>query len=320
MNQQETRQEENILPKKEAETNPSYGCIPEQRPIRQLIEYGIVNLNKPSGPTSHQVADTVKKIVEVSRAGHSGSLDPHVSGVLPIALEKATRITEFLLLSEKEYVAWMHLHKEVEEERLKRTLNEFIGVITQLPPRKSAVKRQERQRKVSRIDILEIRKKEVLFSVSCQAGTYIRKLIHDMGQRLGVGAHMAQLIRTKAGPFTNKSWHALQDLKDAYEFCKEEIRKVILPYERAVDNLKKVWVLDSTVSSLCHGSSLGVPGIAKIEKNILPHDKIALMTLKGELVSIGVAQLSSQEMLLNAKGLAAIPYKVFMEPNTYKSS
>ncbi len=243
--------------------------------------------------------------------------------MLPIALEKATRITEFLLLSEKEYVAWMHLHKEVEEEKLRRTLTEFIGVITQLPPRKSAVKRQERQRKISRIDILEIRKKEVLFSARCQAGTYIRKLIHDMGQRLGIGAHMAQLIRTKAGPFTNKSWHTLQDLKDAYEFCKEgdekEIRKVILPYERAVDNIKKVWVLDSTVSSLCHGSSLGVPGIAKIEKNILPHDKIALMTLKNELVSIGVAQLSSQEMFLNARGLAAIPYKVFMEPNTYKN-
>ena len=175
---------------------------------------------------------------------------------------------------------------------------------------------------MSYINLLEIQDKEVLFRVGCQAGTYIRKLIHDMGQELKTGAHMAQLIRTKAGPFTYKTWHVLQDLKDAYEFYKEgddtEIRKVVLPYEQVVSSMKKIWVHDSAIDTLCHGSSLGVPGVSKCHANILPRDHVAFMTLKEELIGIGVAQLTSQEMYHNQKGLAAVSNKVFMERGTYK--
>lgn len=161
---------------KEAHSNPKYGCKPEERPIKRLIDYGIINVNKHSGPTSHQIADYVKKILNLAKVGHSGTLDPSVTGVLPIALGSATRIVQTLLPAGKEYVALMYLHKNIPEDRIRTTINAFIGEIQQLPPKRSAIKRQLRTRKVYYFDILEIKDQDVLFRVGCQAGTYIRKL------------------------------------------------------------------------------------------------------------------------------------------------
>ncbi len=165
-----------VLIKKETGTSEEYGCIPEKRKIKQLIDYGIINLNKPPGPTSHQTSDYIKRILEIERAGHSGSLDPKVVGVLPIALNKATRITQVLLKAGKEYVGVMHLHKETPEEKINKTVQEFTGRIKQLPPIKSAVKRQLRERNIYYFKVLEMNEKDILFKVGCEAGTYIRKL------------------------------------------------------------------------------------------------------------------------------------------------
>lgn len=245
-----------------------------------------------------------------------------MTGVLPIALDKATRIVQALLKAGKEYICLMHLHKEVAENKIHELMKEFQGKIKQLPPVRSAVKRQERFREIYYLNILEINGKDVLFKVGCEAGTYIRKLAHDFGKRLGTGAHMFQLIRTKAGPFTDKDWHSLQDLKDAYEFYKEgnekEIRKIILPFERAVEHLPKVWVFDNAVNNICHGASLGVPGISKLHLNINKNDSIAIMTLKEELIALGTSQITSEEMFKSEKGIAVKVEKVLMPRNTYK--
>src|SRR3990167_2653257 len=123
----------------------TFGKSPTARTADELIQYGIVNLDKPKGPTSHQISDYVKKILSLDKAGHSGTLDPAVTGVQPVALGKATRITQFLLTAPKEYVCLMHLHSEVPEETLRNTIQQFIGKIRQLPPLKSAVKRVERK-------------------------------------------------------------------------------------------------------------------------------------------------------------------------------
>lgn len=316
--------ERKILIRKEAETNPDLGTIPDKRPVNELINYGVVNIDKPKGPTSHQVSDYVQKILNISKSGHSGTLDPAVTGVLPIALARATRIVEYLLHAGKEYVALMHLHKEVSEDKIKIVLNEFTGKIKQKPPIKSSVKRVVREREIYYTEILEIDGKDVLFKVGCQAGTYIRKLCHDMGQKLGVGAHMAELRRTKAGCFDESTLFTLQDLADAYWYYKNEakekfIRKVIQPMENATEHLAKVWVLDTTVESLCHGVDLKIPGISKVESGININDKVAIITLKNELVALGTAKLKSAEMIGN-KGLAVVTEKVFMEPGTYKIS
>ena len=161
-----------------------FGKSPSERTPEELLQYGIINVDKPKGPTSHQVADYVKQILNIEKAGHSGTLDPQVTGVQPIGLGKATRIMEFLLTAPKEYVCIMHLHKKVPEAEIQNAIELFRGKIQQLPPQKSSIKRQLREREIYEFEILEIKGKDVLFRVRCQAGTYIRKLVHDLGQTL----------------------------------------------------------------------------------------------------------------------------------------
>ncbi|MDP2908629.1 MAG: RNA-guided pseudouridylation complex pseudouridine synthase subunit Cbf5 [Nanoarchaeota archaeon] len=313
--------EREILVKREAETNLDYGKKPEERTIKELLDYGVINLNKPQGPTSHQISDYAQRILGIGQAGHSGTLDPNVTGVLPLALGKATRIVQVLLKSGKEYVCLMHLHKEVPQSKIYKTAEEFIGKIRQTPPLKSAVKREERTREIYYLNIYEIEGKDALFKIGCEAGTYIRKICHDWGKKLGIGAHMSQLVRTKAGPFTDKDWITLHDLKDAYEFYKEgnetPLKKIILPMERGVAHLPKVWILDTAADTLCHGADLSTPGISKLHSSIEKNDTVAVMTLKGELVCFGTAKMASEEMAGQEKGLAVTTEKVFMEPGTY---
>src|SRR3989344_2659557 len=245
-----------ILVRKESETNYKYGCAPEERKTEEILNYGIVNIDKPKGPTSHQVSDYVQRILHINKSGHSGTLDPNVVGVLPVALERGTRIVQGLLTAGKEYIAIMHLHKEVDEKTLRETIQKnFIGKILQMPPIKSSVKRQLRPRTIYYFDILEIDGQDVLFKVGTEAGTYIRKLIHDIGQKLKTGAHMAELRRTKAGPFTEETAFTMHEITDAYYFWKEEqndkfLRKVIQPVENGTAHLKKIWVFDTTVDSM----------------------------------------------------------------------
>jgi len=308
-----------IFIKKEA--TGEFGQEPQERSAKERIEYGVVNIDKPKGPSSHQTSDYVQKILGINKAGHSGTLDPQVTGVQPIALGRATRITQFLLTAQKEYVGIMHLHASVEESLLRDTINQFVGKIQQLPPIKSAVKRQLRTREIYEFEILEIKKNDVLFRVKCQAGTYIRKLCHDLGQALKVGAHMAELRRTQAGPFgEGDSLVTLDDLRDALHYYKEEgspkyLLHCIQPIENAVKHLPKCWIFDTTIESLSHGRDLAIPGISKLE-NFRKGETIAILTLKGELVAVGEALMSAVEVNMQEKGLAIKVKKVFIEPSS----
>ena len=311
-----------VFVKKEVEIDANLGKYPKDRSVEELLSYGIVNINKSAGPTSHQIVDFVKSSLEIKKAGHSGTLDPGVTGVLPIALEKATRITNVLLKAGKEYVGLMYLHKDVDEERLNEVIKEFVGEVEQLPPLRSAVKREKRKRNVYYFKILEKKGRNVLFKVGCEAGTYIRRICDDIGKKLGTGAHMKELIRTKVAGFTNENWCSLQDLSDAFVLYKggneREIRKLIFNVEKAVEFLPKIWVVDSAVDSICHGANLNVPGISKLnefnEKEIT-----ALMTLKDELIGLGETRMNSKDVLEKEKGMAVKTSKVFMERKVYKS-
>ncbi len=308
--------ERQLFIKKQAEG--AFGKAPAERTVQELLSYSIVNIDKPRGPTSHQLSDHVQRIVHIKKAGHSGTLDPNVTGVQPVAIGRASRITQFLLTAPKEYVGIMHLHKDVEESTLREMVKKFIGKIKQLPPVKSAVKREERIREIYEFEILEIKDKDVLFRVKCQAGTYIRKLCFDMGLTLGTGAHMAELRRTQAGPFTeNDNLITLQDLQDAYHFFKEENNPQFLmyclqPVENALKHLPKCWILDSSIQSLSHGRDLAVPGVSKLE-NFRKEETVAILTLKGELVAIGEALMSAVEVNTKDKGIAINVKKVFIE-------
>lgn len=316
---------EKILVKSECETDPKYGCSPEKRPIQEYIQKGIVNIDKPSGPTSSQVTSWVRDIFKLDKAGHSGTLDPKVTGVFPVALGKSTKIVKLLLLSGKEYVALMTLHDRILEEKLINVLNYFKGEIYQRPPLKSSVKRQLRIKKIYYINLIEMDGKNVLFSVGCEAGTYIRKLCHDIGLVLGCGAHMQELRRTRVGVFDENTITTLHDLKDAYEFYLEnndeaQLREKIQPVESVIQELKKIWIKDSAINAVCYGANLNAPGVSKLERTIESGDPVAILSLKGELVAIGKSLKTSDEIYQMDKGVVVDLERVFMEPDTYPKS
>lgn len=309
------------LVKSEAFTDTRYGCAPKNQTIKEYIEKGIVNVDKPSGPTSHEVAIWVKNILEVSKAAHTGTLDPKVTGVLPILLGVATKLAD-AFIGDKEYVCVMRLHKEVEEEKIMRISKEFTGKIYQKVPMKSAVKKGIRIRKVHYIDIMEVDGKEVLMKVGCEAGTYVRMLCHHIGLALGVGAHMSQLRRTKAFPFSEDTCITLQDLKDAYVIYKEEgnerfLREKIIPMEYALGHIPSVVIKDTAVDAICHGADLFAKGISKLEKGINKGSIVIMYTLKGEAVSMGRAKMSAEDILKTEKGVCIENKKVFMPKGTY---
>lgn len=311
-----------ILVKKEAKSDARFGCKPEERTVAELIDYGVINLDKPRGPTSHQVSEYAQRILGIRKAGHSGTLDPNVSGVLPIATGRATRIVQTLLTAGKEYVAIMHIHTDVDEKAIRRVFKKFVGKITQVPPIKAAVKRRARQREIYSIEILEVDGRDVLFRVNCEAGTYIRKLIHDIALKMGTRGHMAELRRTRVACFDEKTLVTLHDLADAYWFWKNEgnekyIRHCIKPVEAATCHLGKIWVLDSAVDTICHGADLKVPGISRIESSISIGNTVAIMTLKDELVAIGTARMASEDIMKSDNGVVAKTSKVFMLPRVY---
>lgn len=312
------------LIKSEDETDPSYGKSPVDRTIEEQIPNSLVIVDKHSGPTSQQLVVWVKEIFDVKKAGHSGTLDPKVTGVLPIALENAVKAMPVLMGLDKQYVGIMHLHKEVPEEVLREEIIRFIGKIKQLPPVKSAVARRVREREVYFFDVLEIEGKDVLFKIGCQAGTYIRKICHDLGIKLEVGAHLTGLRRTRVGDFTEDQSRSLLEIKDAYEFWKQgdesKLRKILIPVEHAILHVKRVFVKDSAIDSICHGSPVYASGLARVQEKIKKDEIAAVYSLKEELVALGFSKMTSKEMFERSKGVAVRTDRVFMEKGTYPTA
>ena len=244
-----------------------------------------------------------------------------VTGVLPLALEDATKTIQSFLLTGKEYACLMALHGEVEAAKLENVLSEFIGDIFQRPPVRAAVRRDLRRRRIYYIRDTEIDGRDALFRVGCQAGTYIRKLVYDMGEILGVGAHMRELRRTRAGSFTEKDIVSLYDVLELSQSSGDDrerlARRIIRPMEDAFEYVPRIYLRDSAVSSICHGADLAIPGIVRLSENILPRMPIALFTLRGELVALSKALMSSEQMLKEEHGLAAKTVRVIMPVDTY---
>ncbi len=311
------------LIKVSAKTNLNYGKSPNERSIKELLNNGIIILDKPSGPTSHQVVAWIKEILEIDKAGHGGTLDPAVTGVLPISIGDATRALQVLLSAGKEYVALMKVHKSIDKSKIKEVCKSFVGEISQVPPLKSAVKRVRRKRKIYYLDIIEIKDKEVLFRVGCEAGTYIRTLCVDIGKKLGCRAQLAELRRTRVGNLTEDKCVTLQDLKDSYIFLKEkneeEIRKTILPMESVLEQVGKIVIRDSAVDALCHGANLALSGVVEIDTEIKKGDMAAVITLKGEGVALIKAQMSTEQMIQKDTGICATLERVLMNKGTYPS-
>ncbi|MGI0027830.1 MAG: RNA-guided pseudouridylation complex pseudouridine synthase subunit Cbf5, partial [Nitrosopumilaceae archaeon] len=276
-------------------TNDSYGTYCEKRTIQQLLDYGFILLDKPNGPTSHETVAWIKKILNIPKAGHSGTLDPMVSGILPVGLGEATKALIVLLLGPKEYHALGRLHILPSNEKLQSVLKQFTGKIYQKPPQRSSVSRQTRVRNVYEIDVIEQKERLILMRILCEAGTYIRKIFYDIGEVLGPGATMIELRRTRVSQFNEDSnLVKMHDLVDAYAMWKErgddsKLHRILMPIEYVLSELKSVVIRDSAVDALCHGAQLAIPGILEISHGITKGDFVGIYTQKGEVVALAEA-------------------------------
>ncbi|HEU0143239.1 MAG TPA: RNA-guided pseudouridylation complex pseudouridine synthase subunit Cbf5 [Nitrososphaera sp.] len=214
---------ENLIKIDDDITNDNYGHYPDKRPIESLLYYGLVLTDKPAGPTSHEVVAWMKRILEIEKAGHSGTLDPGATGLLPIGLGEGTKALSVLLLGPKEYYALARLHSHVSPDKIRRVMQEFTGEIYQRPPQRSSVRRVTRVRSVYEFDYLENYDRLVLMRILCQAGTYIRKIIYDIGEVISSGATMVELRRTRVSNLSeqNDGLVRLHDIADAYQRYKE---------------------------------------------------------------------------------------------------
>ena len=313
---------ENLVKINEDITNPEYGVYYDKRSIESLLEYGLILIDKPPGPTSHEVVAWTKRILALPKIGHSGTLDPQVSGVLPLGLGEGTKALGVLLLGPKEYHALGRLHSLPPKEKLEQTLDLFRGEIFQKPPQRSAVVRQTRTRTIYELELLEQKERLILLRVLCEAGTYIRKLYYDMGEILGPGGSMIELRRSRVHQFSEDNLVTMHKLADAFATWKEtgnssKLTEMILPIEHALSEIKSVVIRDSAIDSLCHGAQLAIPGILEISPGLNQGDLVGVYSQKGEVIALAESLLSETEIQDNTKGYAFKTKRIIMKPNTY---
>jgi H/ACA ribonucleoprotein complex subunit 4 len=311
-----------VVVRAEEIADPSLGTDPSGRSLEEYVKYGLIVVDKQAGPTSHEIVAWVKRLLELDRAGHGGTLDPKVTGVLPIGLQESTKVVQALLESGKEYVCVMRTHADVEESKVVEALGLLVGEIYQRPPVRSSVRRRLRTRVIYRIDYHEGDGRNWLFRVACQSGTYIRKLCYDVGEILGCGAHMQELRRSRSGPFTEEDLVSMYDLSEALDLLKEEgdeamLRRVVRPMEDALGLLPKIWIRDSAVDALCNGAALAMPGVLRLSSGIGKGSMVAVLTQRGEVVALMGAEASTEEITGAEKGIAARPLRVIMRRGTY---
>ncbi len=307
-------------------TNDEYGTYYDKRNIEQLLNYGLIILDKPPGPTSHEVVAWCKRILKIPKIGHSGTLDPKVTGVLPLGLGEATKALGVLLLGPKEYHALGRLHSLPTKEKLDDVLNQFTGEIFQKPPQRSAVLRRTRTRKIFEMELLEQKERLILLRVLCEAGTYIRKLFYDIGEILGPGATMVELRRSRVIQFSERdhlvTMHELADAFATWDEKKDDSKllKLIQPIEHVLSEIKSVVIRDSAIDAMCHGAQLAIPGILEISQNLKKEDLVAIYSQKGEIVALAEALMSESEIQDSVKGYAFQTKRIIMEISTYPKS
>jgi H/ACA ribonucleoprotein complex subunit 4 len=323
-NRQHAVPDQDLLIKREEPTDPGHGTRPGDRTLERMLDTGIINLDKPDGYVSHDVASIVKEMfagTRVTKVGHGGTLDPNATGVLPLALNDATRIQDVLLSGSKEYVGVMHVHGSLDEVVIRNVARPFVGTIHQMPPDRSAIKRVLRERVIEYFDILEISRRDVLFKVGCEAGTYIRTLCVDFGKALGCGAHLVELRRTRSGSFSERdeTFATLQDIDDAIRVWLERddassLRRLVQPMERAFGAFPRVIVRDGVVDSIARGISVDAGDVVALDRRIQKGDMIAIFTQKGEIIARGKSLQPARQIMEMRSGFVARTVKPYMYP------
>ena len=255
---------------------------------------GIVLLDKPVGMTSNAALQQVKRLFNANKAGHTGSLDPMASGLLPICLGEATKISGFLLNADKAYLGTCKLgvrtttadaEGEVIEQRpvgelsieqVEGVLEQFRGPIEQIPPMYSAIKqkgqplyklarqgktveREPRKVEIYALDVLSLAGDELRLSMRCSKGTYVRTLAEDVGQALDCGAHLSALRRTLVGPFDIEQAVTLEELQERATGGLEALDEVLLPIDYALQDWPEISLSENSAFYFCRGQAIQVP-------------------------------------------------------------
>jgi len=308
---------------KSNEYSPSgHGTMPKNRPIEEYLKYGVLTIDKPSNPSSHEVVTWVKDILNCEKTGHSGTLDPKVTGVLTICLNRATRLAKSQQNAGKTYVCNIEFETETTLEKFRSACKKFTGHLFQRPPLMCAVKRDLRLRWIYEINIIEFTPKNALFEVKCEAGSYIRTLCTHIGLYIGCKAFMADLRRTQSGLTKEDECVTLHDVKDAfyvYKTTKKEdyLRKVVKPLESLLVDYPRIIIKDSAVNSICYGGQLSVKGVLKYDRNFDTNSTVVLMSVKGEAVAIAQPLIASCQMADLENGIITKTKRVIMEKDLY---
>jgi H/ACA ribonucleoprotein complex subunit 4 len=302
------------------------GMSPLRRTLQEYIRYGVINLDKPVNPSSHEVVAWIKRILRVEKTGHSGTLDPKVSGCLIVCIDRATRLVKAQQAAGKEYVGIVRLHSAMDDEKkLYKAVETLTGALFQRPPLIAAVKRQLRIRTIYQAKLLEFDNERNLgvFWVSCEAGTYVRTLCVHLGLLVGTGGHMQELRRVRSGVMSeNDNLCTMHDLLDAqfmYDQSKDEtyLRRIVMPLEIVLTNFKRVVVKDSGVNAICYGAKLMIPGVLRFADGIEVGDEIVMITTKGEAIAVGIAEMTTSVLATIDHGVVARIKRVIMERDTY---
>ena len=294
--------------------------------MEEYIRYGVINLDKPANPSSHEVVAWIRRILRCEKTGHSGTLDPKVTGCLIVCCDRATRLVKSQQGAGKEYMVVLRLHNAIEDQtKLLRAIETLTGSLFQRPPLISAVKRQLRVRTIYESKLFEYDTERHLgvFWVSCEAGTYIRTLCVHLGLLLGVGGHMQELRRVRSGALNeHKHLVTMHDVLDAQWMLdnrKDEsyLRRVVMPLEILLKTYKRVVVKDSAVNAVCYGAKLMIPGLLRYADGIELNDVVVLLSTKGEAIALGIAMMTTPVMATIDHGVVAKIKRVIMDRDTY---
>ncbi|GCB72851.1 H/ACA ribonucleoprotein complex subunit DKC1 [Scyliorhinus torazame] len=302
------------------------GCSPLKREIADYVRSGFINLDKPANPSSHEVVAWIRRILRVEKTGHSGTLDPKVTGCLIVCIERATRLVKSQQSAGKEYVGIVRLHNAIESElQLSRGMEMLTGALFQRPPLIAAVKRQLRVRTIYDSKLIEYdpERRLGIFWVSCEAGTYIRTLCVHIGLLLGVGGQMQELRRVRSGVNGEKdnmvTMHDVLDAQWQYDHNKDEtyLRRVIYPLEKLMATHKRLVMKDSAVNAICYGAKIMLPGLLRYEDGIEVNQEIVVITTKGEAICLAIALMTTAVISTCDHGIVAKIKRVIMERDTY---
>ena len=300
----------------------NHGIDPENLSIEQRLASGFILLDKPPGPTSHQIASWVRDLLGLERLGHGGTLDPFATGVLPLMEGKSMKLTKGILKTDKTYIAVLKFAQETNAETLNDVIDKLTGRIYNVPPEISAVKVQVRTRKIYSFELIEATTKQAIVKIACEAGTYIRTIARDMGLLLGYNVELKELRRENSGRFSLTDCVTLQEIADAVWLWKEcddsnALEKIIHPTEKLLLDKPYIIVKDSAASALCHGAPLLRPGLIEVSDKLSSGLEVAAFTSKNEVVGIVKMSKGFTEISNETSGEIGKPVMILMEQERY---